>query len=169
MYLDREGGAYFNTEGHDPSVLLRVKEDHDGAEPSGNSVSAINLVRLASIVAGDKANSYLTTAQRLLVNKLNNLTQSAIHLRFFVNVSLCCCFLQAVFELRLKEMAVAVPLMCCAADMISVPSRKQVVLVGSKSSAELNNMLTAAHSVYDPNKTVKRLLKLIQSSQTNEH
>ncbi|KAH0855924.1 hypothetical protein HID58_084185 [Brassica napus] len=126
LYLDREGGAYFNTEGHDPSVLLRVKEDHDGAEPSGNSVSAINLVRLASIVAGDKANSYLTTAQRLL----------------------------AVFELRLKEMAVAVPLMCCAADMISVPSRKQVVLVGSKSSAELNNMLTAAHSVYDPNKTV---------------
>ena len=69
MYLDREGGAYFNTEGQDPSVLLRVKEDHDGAEPSGNSVSAINLVRLASIVAGEKANSYLNTAQRLLVNK----------------------------------------------------------------------------------------------------
>lgn len=78
-------------------------------------------------------------------------------------------FLQAVFELRLKELSVAVPLMCCAADMISVPSRKQVVLVGSKSSAELNNMLCAAHSVYDPNKTVKRLLNLIQSSQTNEH
>ncbi|KAH0908333.1 hypothetical protein HID58_031654 [Brassica napus] len=126
LYLDREGGAYFNTEGQDPSVLLRVKEDHDGAEPSGNSVSAINLVRLASIVAGEKANSYLNTAQRLL----------------------------AVFELRLKELSVAVPLMCCAADMISVPSRKQVVLVGSKSSAELNNMLCAAHSVYDPNKTV---------------
>lgn len=52
-------------------------------------------------------------------------------------------------------MAVAVPLMCCAADMISVPSRKQVVLVGSKSSPELNNMLSAAHSVYDPNKTVR--------------
>lgn len=52
-------------------------------------------------------------------------------------------------------MAVAVPLMCCAADMISVPSRKQVVLVGSKSSVELNHMLSAAHSVYDPNKTVR--------------
>uniref|UniRef100_A0A1J3FXV8 Spermatogenesis-associated protein 20 n=1 Tax=Noccaea caerulescens TaxID=107243 RepID=A0A1J3FXV8_NOCCA len=126
LYLDREGGAYFNTQGNDPSVLLRVKEDHDGAEPSGNSVSAINLVRLASIVAGEKANSYLNTAQRLL----------------------------AVFELRLREMAVAVPLMCCAADMISVPSRKQVVLVGRKSSVEINDMLSAAHSVYDPNKTV---------------
>lgn len=52
-------------------------------------------------------------------------------------------------------MAVAVPLMCCAADMISVPWRKQVVLVGSKSSAEFNNMLSAAQSVYDPNKTVR--------------
>ncbi|CAH2071820.1 unnamed protein product [Thlaspi arvense] len=119
-------GAYFNTQGQDPSVLLRVKEDHDGAEPSGNSVSAINLVRLASIVYGEKAKSYLNTAQRLL----------------------------AVFELRLRELAVAVPLMCCAADMISVPSRKQVVLVGSNSSVELNNMLSTAHSVYDPNKTV---------------
>lgn len=74
-------------------------------------------------------------------------------------MSLCCCIFQAVFELRLKELAVAVPLMCCAADMISVPSRKQVVLVGSKSCAELNNMLCAAHSVYDPNKTVKRPFK----------
>jgi uncharacterized protein YyaL (SSP411 family) len=83
-------------------------------------------VRLASIVAGEKAESYLNTAHRLL----------------------------AVFELRLRELAVAVPLMCCSADMISVPSRKQVVLVGSKSSPELTNMLSAAHSVYDPNKTV---------------
>lgn len=62
--------------------------------------------------------------------------------------------LQAVFEKRLEEMAMAVPLMCCAADMLSVPSRKQVVLVGPKSSLEFENMLAAAHSSYDPNKNV---------------
>ncbi|KAF2298547.1 hypothetical protein GH714_024063 [Hevea brasiliensis] len=109
IFLDREGGGYFNTPGEDPSVLLRVKEDHDGAEPSGNSVSAINLIRLASM---------------------------------------------AVFETRLKDMAMAVPLMCCAADLISVPSRKQVVLVGHRESLEFDNMLAAAHTLYDPNKTV---------------
>lgn len=52
--MDKEGGGYFNTPGEDPSVLLRVKEDHDGAEPSGNSVAAINLVRLASIFEKQK-------------------------------------------------------------------------------------------------------------------
>lgn len=67
MFLDREGGAYFNTPGEDPSVLLRVKEDHDGAEPSGNSVSAINLIRLASMVAGNKAEYYRQNAEHLLV------------------------------------------------------------------------------------------------------
>ena len=61
---------------------------------------------------------------------------------------------QAVFEARLKDTAMAVPLMCCAADMLSVPSRKQVVLVGHKPSLEFDNMLVAAHAQYDPNKTV---------------
>lgn len=61
---------------------------------------------------------------------------------------------QAVFETRLKDMAMAVPLMCCAADMLTVPSRKQVVLVGHKHSVEFENMLAAAHASYDINKTV---------------
>lgn len=65
-------------------------------------------------------------------------------------------YLQAVFEKRLKDAAVAVPLMCCAADMLSVPSRKQVVLVGSKLLPEFENMLAAAHASYEPNKTVSR-------------
>lgn len=67
MFLDKEGGGYYNTPGEDPSVLLRVKEDHDGAEPSGNSVSAINLVRLASMVTGNRSDSYKQNAEHLLV------------------------------------------------------------------------------------------------------
>ncbi|KAM7495901.1 hypothetical protein LguiA_020315 [Lonicera macranthoides] len=126
LFLDREGGGYFNTPGEDPSVLLRVKEDYDGAEPSGNSVSAINLVRLASLVSGKKSDFYRQNAEHLL----------------------------AVFEARLKNMAMAVPLMCCAADMLSVPSRKQVVLVGHKSSVQFEGMLVAAHASYEPNRTV---------------
>ncbi|KAF5744158.1 Spermatogenesis-associated 20 [Tripterygium wilfordii] len=61
---------------------------------------------------------------------------------------------QAVFGTRLKDMAMAVPLMCCAADLLSVPHRKQVVSVGHKPSVEFENMLAAAHSTYDPNRTV---------------
>lgn len=66
---------------------------------------------------------------------------------------------QAVFEKRLKEMAVAVPLLCCAAGMFSIPSRKQVVLVGHKNSTQFETFLAAAHASYDPNRTVSRLCK----------
>ena len=62
--------------------------------------------------------------------------------------------LQAVFESRLKDTAMAVPLMCCAADMLSVPSRKQVVLVGPKPSTEMEDMLVVANASYEPNRTV---------------
>lgn len=69
-------------------------------------------------------------------------------------------WLQAVFESRLKDQAVAVPLMCCAADMLSVPSRKQVVLVGDKQSPEFEDMVVAAHASYGPNETVSPIVAL---------
>jgi uncharacterized protein YyaL (SSP411 family) len=42
-----ERGGYYEVTGQDLTILLRMKEDYDGAEPSGNSVSAGNLIRLA--------------------------------------------------------------------------------------------------------------------------
>lgn len=75
--------------------------------------------------------------------------------------------LQAVFETRLKDMTMAVPLMCCAADMVSVPSRKQVVIVGHKPSLELDNMLAAAHAAHDPNKTVSTRISISNPLTSN--
>ena len=37
--------------GSDPSVLLRMKEDYDGAEPTASSVSVLNLLVLSHLVA----------------------------------------------------------------------------------------------------------------------
>ncbi|WVZ05300.1 hypothetical protein V8G54_018646 [Vigna mungo] len=143
LFLDKAGGGYFNNTGEDSSVLLRVKEDHDGAEPSGNSVSAINLIRLASMVSGSKAENYKRNAEHLLITGSVATDQNSLEMA-----------MQAVFEKRLKDMAMAVPLMCCAADMLRVPSRKQVVVVGGRTSEEFENMLAAAHALYDPNRTV---------------
>ncbi len=47
LFADEAGGGFFSTTGRDPSVLLRMKDDYDGAEPSGNSIAAQNLVQLA--------------------------------------------------------------------------------------------------------------------------
>ncbi len=49
LFWDAEGGGWFSTTGDDPSVLLRMKEDYDGAEPSVGSVSALNLLTLARL------------------------------------------------------------------------------------------------------------------------
>ncbi|MEK7765990.1 MAG: thioredoxin domain-containing protein, partial [bacterium] len=44
---DSAEGGYFSTDGRDPSLLARRQDTYDGAEPSGNSVVAMNLLRLA--------------------------------------------------------------------------------------------------------------------------
>lgn len=48
LFLDAERGGYFNSRADDASIVLRLKEDYDGAEPSPNSVAASNLLRLAA-------------------------------------------------------------------------------------------------------------------------
>lgn len=53
LFWDQAGGGYFSTTGQDHSVLLRMKEDYDGAEPSANSVAGLNLLRLGQLT-GDK-------------------------------------------------------------------------------------------------------------------
>jgi len=45
-YGDPVQGAYFLTANDHEKLLLREKPTHDGAEPSGNSVAALNLLRL---------------------------------------------------------------------------------------------------------------------------
>jgi len=49
LFGDGEQGAFFSTSGRDPSVLLRIKDEYDGAEPSGNSVLTAALLRLAAL------------------------------------------------------------------------------------------------------------------------
>ena len=46
LFWDAVRGGYFNSRADDASVLVRLKEDYDGAEPAPNSVAAMNLVRL---------------------------------------------------------------------------------------------------------------------------
>ena len=46
LFWDPEQGGYFNSRADDPSVIVRLKEDYDGAEPAPNSVAAMNLIRL---------------------------------------------------------------------------------------------------------------------------
>ena len=51
LFWDESDGGWFSTTGKDASVLLRLKEDHDGAEPAASSVSVMNLLTLSHLTA----------------------------------------------------------------------------------------------------------------------
>jgi uncharacterized protein YyaL (SSP411 family) len=53
LFFDERDGGWFSTTGEDPTVLLRLKEDYDGAEPSAASVTVRNLLRLGQITGDD--------------------------------------------------------------------------------------------------------------------
>ena len=61
-FEDQENGGFFLTADDGETLLIRTKEIYDGAIPSGNSVMALNLLRINKIT-GNK--SYLTSAENL--------------------------------------------------------------------------------------------------------
>lgn len=63
LFEDRKNGGFFSTDARDSSLVMMVKEDYDGAEPSGNSIAASNLLRLAQITGRAE---FRESAERLL-------------------------------------------------------------------------------------------------------
>ncbi|XP_031699965.1 spermatogenesis-associated protein 20 [Anarrhichthys ocellatus] len=77
LFWDDQGGGYFCSDPGDATVLLQLKEDQDGAEPSANSVSASNLLRL-SHYSGRR--EWLQRSQQLLAAFSDRLTRVPIAL-----------------------------------------------------------------------------------------
>jgi hypothetical protein len=50
LFWDEENGGWYSTTGLDPTVLLRMKEDYDGAEPTASSIAVMNLLVLSHLV-----------------------------------------------------------------------------------------------------------------------
>jgi uncharacterized protein YyaL (SSP411 family) len=53
-FEDTEIGGFFSTREQAPDILLRIKDDYDGAEPSGNSVTTDVLLRLVHLTGNDE-------------------------------------------------------------------------------------------------------------------
>jgi len=71
-YWDDDRGGYFMTADDAQALLVRAKPDYDGAEPSGNSVATLNLLRLHELTDDD---TYRVRAEAALAAFSSSLTE----------------------------------------------------------------------------------------------
>ena len=48
-FYDPKDGGFWQSDGEAKDLILRVKDDYDGAEPSGNSVAVLGLLKMAAL------------------------------------------------------------------------------------------------------------------------
>jgi uncharacterized protein len=72
FYDAREGGFWQSAEGAN-DLILRVKDDYDGAEPSGNSVATLALLKLAAITGRDEFRKPAEATLRLFALRLQKI------------------------------------------------------------------------------------------------
>ena len=73
LFWDEAAGGWFSTTGKDPSVLLRMKEDYDGAEPTASSVSVLNLLTLSHLVTDPQWDARIDRTLRLFATRLEQM------------------------------------------------------------------------------------------------
>ena len=69
-FWDKQGGGFFLSADDSEALLAREKPNYDGAEPSGNSVAMLNLLRLAEFTTDDHYQQLAEKGLRALSTQL---------------------------------------------------------------------------------------------------
>ncbi|MGH8310791.1 MAG: thioredoxin domain-containing protein, partial [Steroidobacteraceae bacterium] len=80
-FWDEADAGWFSTTGGDPSVLLRLKEEYDGAEPAPGSVATLNSIVLAHLTG---RREFTERAERTLARYGPRLGEAARALPFMM-------------------------------------------------------------------------------------
>jgi hypothetical protein len=75
-FYDAENGGFWQSAAGSTDLILRVKDDYDGAEPSGNSVAALSLLKLGAITGQKKFAEAAEKTLRLFAHRLQNFPQA---------------------------------------------------------------------------------------------
>ena len=78
-FYDPEHGGFFQSAAT-PDLIMRVKEDYDGAEPSGNSVATLALLKLATITDNKDYRDKAGKTLQLLAQQMERLPQAVPNL-----------------------------------------------------------------------------------------
>jgi uncharacterized protein YyaL (SSP411 family) len=79
-FQDPDDGGFFESAAGAKDLILRVKEDYDGAEPSGNAVAALGLLRLGATTGRAEFRKAAERTLQLLSRRLRELPQAVPHL-----------------------------------------------------------------------------------------
>ena len=60
----KQDGGYFQDDGKDPTLLVRMKDDHDGVRPTASSLGALNLLMLHDFTYNKE---YLHRAEKIFM------------------------------------------------------------------------------------------------------
>jgi hypothetical protein len=144
LFWDPVEGGWFSTTGRDESVLLRLKEDYDGAEPAASSVSVLNLLTLAHLTPepqterpGAEAASAEATAKSLEPSAQVELTLGN-------------------FAARAAQSGRTVPMMLAALSTYH-SGMPQLVIVGDGESSERQALIDVVRSRYLPSAITVRV------------
>ena len=79
-FYDAEHGAFWQSQAASADLILRIKDDYDGAEPSGNSVAALALLRLAAMTDRADLKEKAEKTIRLFADRMQRLPQAMPHM-----------------------------------------------------------------------------------------
>src|SRR5439155_9740405 len=71
-----ENGGFWQSAPGAKDLILRVKEDYDGAEPAGNSVAIMALLKLGKITDRKEFTSAAEKSLRLFASRLQQMPQA---------------------------------------------------------------------------------------------
>ena len=76
QFYDRENGGFWQSTAAAKDLILRIKEDYDGAEPSGNSVAIMSLLQLGRITERTEFTAAAEKTLRLFAQRLQQIPQA---------------------------------------------------------------------------------------------
>jgi uncharacterized protein YyaL (SSP411 family) len=79
FYDQKDGGFWQSAEGAN-DLILRIKEDYDGAEPSGNSVAILALLKLAALTDRKEFRDAAEKSLNLFAERLQKMPQAVAYM-----------------------------------------------------------------------------------------
>jgi uncharacterized protein YyaL (SSP411 family) len=79
-FYDPEQGGFWQSPLGAGDLILRVKEDYDGAEPSGNSVATISLLKLFALTERKEYREAADKSLRLFSDRLQRIPQAVAYM-----------------------------------------------------------------------------------------